>query len=93
MIIHGLSQNPEIIRGYPWMISGFPLFLKLSLDYPKIIPRLSLDYPWIIPVLSLALSGYLGLSLSSITAGESKLLPFKPFCFFHQQDLLRSSQS
>ena len=54
---------------------------RFSLDYPWIIPRLSLDYPWVIPILSLALSGYLGLSLSSITAGESKLLPFKPSFF------------
>ena len=44
-----------------------------------IIPGFPLDFPCIIPGLSLALLGYLGLSLSSIKAGDSKLLLFETF--------------
>ena len=72
------------------MIFGFSLNFpkivpRLSLNFPKIIPRLSLNYPFIIPGLFLyypLLYRVIGLSLSSIIAGETKLLLlFETFIF------------
>ena len=69
-----ILKIPELSLDYPGII------LVLSLDCHLIIPWLSLDYPWIVPGLSLAsLLVYLRLSLLSVKAGESKLLPFETF--------------